>query len=393
MIGKSLVFATKYSPIQRFLPVMFLLILVFAPTCSLHAQGKADDQFLAAVDANFHAWDTDRNQFLSTGELDAAIKDPANTGPAAAALAALKNATLSTNFNMPPLTIFNIYQLVSRRTDTNQPNLPRLYLAGLKRINALKNGQLFDASPPRLETIHQGHLGDCFCLAPIGAMVHRDPSEVATMFSMSDENHYVVRFGTGSVIVPMPTDAERAMGRMAFNGRDGLWVDVYEEAIAQVYGGLNRQDNQTGLSIDAIANGGQAGRILSDLTGHKVTGLSLAFAANPLTPAAVRERGLASLRRKLSDASAQKRLVTCSTKAPTTPALNPKHVYALLEYDSVADTVQLWNPHGNQFNPKGPPGLDNGYPTQHGVFTMPVAEFAQQFAVVSIEGTEQVARQ
>jgi hypothetical protein len=39
--------------------------------------------------------------------------------------------------------------------------------------------------------------------------------------------------------------------------------------------------------------------------------------------------------------------------------------------------VTIFNPWGNQFTPKGPPGLANGYPTQHGQFTVPLDHLMQ----------------
>jgi hypothetical protein len=101
---------------------------------------------------------------------------------------------------------------------------------------------------------------------------------------------------------------------------------------------------------------------------------------------------LASLRRKLADATGQKRLVTCSTERPATPGLTPRHVYALLAYDPINDTIDLWNPHGNDFTPKGLPGLTNGYPTRNGLFTMPVPEFVQLFSGMAFEDPELAAR-
>jgi hypothetical protein len=172
-------------------------------------------------------------------------------------------------------------------------------------------------------------------------------------------------------------DAERAMGKMANNGNDGLWVDLYEEAIGQLYNSHKSPDQQIGSRIEAIASGGFADRIIADLTGHQVSGFSLAFSKNAVASATVRSARLAALRRKLADATSQKRLVTCSTKEPTTPGLAPRHVYALLAYDPVADTIDLWSPHGSEFIPKGPPGLAHGYATHHGQFTIPLPEFVQ----------------
>jgi hypothetical protein len=393
MIGRSLVFTAKYGRLRAFLPALWLMLLAVAPPCSIRAQTNAGDQFMEAIAARFYAWDLDHNETLSIQELDVAIKDPANTGRSAAALAALKRASLATNFTLPPLTFNNIRELALRPPVKHQLNLLRLYSDSLHRINSLTNGQLFASSLPRLETIRQGRIGDCFCLAPIGAMVHRDPQEVASMFAVAGACHCAVKIGPEVVIVAMPTDAERGMGRMANNSHDGLWVDLYEEAIAQLHNSRKSADQQSDSPVESIAGGGSSGRVISDLTGHQVSIFSLAFTKDPFATASSRDTHLAALRRKLAEATGQRRLVTCSTGVPTTPGLSPRHVYALLAYDPVSDTIDLWNPHGNEFKPQGPPGLTNGYSTQHGVFTMPVSEFAQQFASMAIEGTELVARQ
>ena len=84
--------------------------------------------------------------------------------------------------------------------------------------------------------------------------------------------------------------------------------------------------------------------------------------------------------------------MTCSTERPATPGLTSRHIYALLAYDPVNDTIDLWKLHGNEFNPKGPSGLSNGYPTRKGLFTIPVPEFAQLFSGMAFEDTELAAR-
>src|ERR1700722_3963496 len=215
MIGSCLVFTTQCGRSRGFYPALLLLLLAVAPTGSVVAQNKGVNPFMKAVAARFYAWDLDHNETLSIKELDVAVKDPANTGHSAAALAALKRLTLYTNETLPQLTFSNIRWLASRTVARNQPNLLRLYSDSLRRINSLTNGQFFASGLPRLETIRQGHLGDCFCLAPIGAMVHRDPQEVASMFSEAGEYHCIVKIGAEAVMVALPTDAERGMGRMA----------------------------------------------------------------------------------------------------------------------------------------------------------------------------------
>jgi len=46
----------------------------------------------------------------------------------------------------------------------------------------------------------------------------------------------------------------------------------------------------------------------------------------------------------------------------------------VLAYDAATDVVEIWNPHGQTFHPKGPAGLANGYETAHGRFKLPLAE-------------------
>ncbi len=337
-------------------------------------------------------WDQNHDQILSVEELDAAIEDAGNTGRAAAALAALKRATLSTNYTLPPLTLANIRRLASSPPATNRPNLAALYGEGLKHVSGASHrpvitfGQLFAFGLPKLENIRQGHMGDCFCLAPLGALVHRDPREAASLFAVEPDGHVAVQFGGGTVVVAPPTDAEVAMAMMASNSRDSLWLNLYEKAMGQARNALSAPDKQSDVSIDAIAHGGSPGRILSYLTGHKVTGLSFRFGHDRATAATERASKLAELREMLAAASAQKLLMTCGTGKTTTPGLTSAHAYALLEYRPPTDTVEIWNPHGNNFIPKGPPGPVNGYATKSGLLTMPVTEFVQQFNGMHIEG-------
>ena len=59
----------------------------------------------------------------------------------------------------------------------------------------------------------------------------------------------------------------------------------------------------------------------------------------------------------------------------------------MLAYDETADTLTLWNPHGNTYSPRGgkQPGLTTGYPTAAGIFELPVTEFVRIFNNVTIE--------
>ena len=92
------------------------------------------------------------------------------------------------------------------------------------------------------------------------------------------------------------------------------------------------------------------------------------------------------------------RLVAAATSRPATtepahvgtlplipPNISTKHAYAVLAYEAKTDAVTFWNPHGQTFHPKGSPGLTNGYPTDHGRFSVPLAEAHLFITFISIE--------
>lgn len=45
--------------------------------------------------------------------------------------------------------------------------------------------------------------------------------------------------------------------------------------------------------------------------------------------------------------------------------------------------MTVFNPWGNNFTPKGAPGLANGYPTKLGLFTVPLDQFQQAFTGIN----------
>ena len=69
---------------------------------------------------------------------------------------------------------------------------------------------------------------------------------------------------------------------------------------------------------------------------------------------------------------------------------NSTRSYGVLSYDPALRQVTVFHPWGNHMKPAGPAGLVNGYPTQHGVFEVPLAEFVQIFAGFTYE-TDQPA--
>jgi hypothetical protein len=147
----------------------------------------------------------------------------------------------------------------------------------------------------------------------------------------------------------------------------------------------------TPLSI--IGVGGTPNVPLSLFTGHAVkrTGCE-EFQRGDLDGEA-REQRLAEVRGRLVKSVRQGRLIVGGTaplagRQTVVPGLYYNHSYGVLAYDEKADTVTFWNPFGNRYTPKGPPGLQSGYVTEHGRFTMPIAEAVMWFGSFSIETDE-----
>jgi hypothetical protein len=93
------------------------------------------------------------------------------------------------------------------------------------------------------------------------------------------------------------------------------------------------------------------------------------------------------VRHLLHQAFAEHRLVCAGTDSSTPPpGLVEDHAYAILSFRG--DLVEVWNPWGEDFTPKGQPGIEHGYPTRHGRFFMPLRDFVKVFEEIYYETGE-----
>ncbi len=361
-----------------------MLVLLVLPAAGM-ARPPEPTTFADQVKARFVAWDRDGNGTLTRAEIDAAVADPAVTGDEAAAVAALRRAVRNTKSSPPPLTRDTLLSLAAGGKDAL--DFPGMYKAARTRI-AAADRTLFARGGPTLDGVSQGKLGNCFCLAPLGALVARDPAAVAKMIASAPGGGFDVRFGPKVVHVPAPTDAELAV--LAATGGDGIWVNVYEKAVGKLRTDEAKAANKAVLpDLDILTKGGSAGTMVGVVTGKKIERFSCTFVRDEKLPAADKAARLAAMRDRLAAAFAAKKLVTCGTNSGVTvPGVHGNHAYAVLGYDRAADAIALWNPHGQDFTPKGAPGLTTGYPTKDGRFRMPLPEFAAVFAGLAFETDE-----
>src|SRR5262249_44922640 len=155
-----------------------------------------------------------------------------------------------------PAPVLNLDFLAAPQ-EAGKKSLDAKFAAALDRI-AKADRKLFAPEGPRLDTIHQGGMGDCFALAPLGALMNRDPKVVTKMMTQLSDGKVKVAFADRTVEVQPLTDGEFAMGGGSAEGT-GCWVRVYEKALGQYFRDQKGPAAGQALASDAIAHGGQAG--------------------------------------------------------------------------------------------------------------------------------------
>jgi hypothetical protein len=100
-------------------------------------------------------------------------------------------------------------------------------------------------------------------------------------------------------------------------------------------------------------------------------------------------------RRALLDVFRGGRLATVTMGVATAgarrvPGLGYCHGYAALGYDEDDDSVTLWNPWSDDFDPHGAPGLEHGFVTRLGVFRLPLRTLYLNFAWLDFETADPV---
>lgn len=327
----------------------------------------------------FPKLDVDKSGGISLDEIDCALSNPEVIGPTAAAISALRRATRSKITPLPtPVTRMAIE---TPDADNSGSKMEANYKLALRRIRETPR-ELFTDRPPCLPDIHQGRVGDCFCLAPLGGWLHRDSESIRALFHQQDGKIEVYAGGRWIPVTPL-TDGEIAI--LATSTGGGTWVNYYEKAM-----GICRREGERTPSaspLAAINKGGSAGNAMQALTGHETARFSCApFKQSSLKP----DRAsllLDELRIRLAHNQAGRQLACAGTGTTTlkVPGILGNHAYAVLDYDAKADTVTFWNPHGNSFTPKGKPGISRGYPTKNGIFSVPTTQAVVVFAGFSFE--------
>ena len=356
-----------------------LLILLSCSTVSA-IEVPVESPFLTAAQTNFDAWDLNHDGRLTMEEVDDGVVNPAVNGDAAAALAVIKYLQRGIAYDRHPVPLITPELL---RT-LPQEAANEYFQNCRERLNSVARG-LFAQKSPHLESVQQGLLGDCYFLAVIGALLHRNPESIQKLLETIPHGYRIRFHGGKAVEVEYPTDAEIAGSSTA--GPDGLWLTVLEKALGAHGNQRLRFSEKTEVPTDNIGNGGFTWTCMELLTGHKFTQVIMQHDGKERTP-----RQIAILRRRLRAALAGQCIATTATPKSDDlpPGIPDNHAYAVLNFDAARDRITLWNPHGTDFEPVGGEGLKKGYEMKHGVFSLPFVDYVAIFNGLWIERMEDV---
>ena len=318
--------------------------------------------------------------------------------------------------------------------DKDGPAWDKLFAASRHRIGTSAGGDpTATAGPVALDRIRQGAIGDCFFVAVVGGIVNRDAASregglLRRVLTPLPGGGFRVCFaGAEPFVLPPLTDAERALGSTAGGDLLATLEQAYGRYRHRLHATAGDADGVGGEKgkpdaravppsgdavegTDVICHGGTPSPVVAAFTGHAAKWVGFAHDAAKRQAAA--DKVLPQLRQRFAAAFAARKLVCGAVSAapagkatagpddpgdddptnkagsatlPSPPNITHDHLYAVLSYDARADTLTVWNPHGQTFQPKGPDGLANGYTTVHGVFHLPLREAYQFYGGFSFE--------
>ena len=256
--------------------------------------------------------------------------------------------------------------------------------AGL--LNTLKNTPrtLFANGAPAREGIQQRGIGDCYLVSMLGTFATYHPDRMRSMIHEEKDGAYMVHFpGSPPIRVQPLTDAQIVLIDNTA-GQQGLWLKVMVEAHA-----IQRRKSHGNpkVALDDLG-GGNSRPIISMLTGQKEDQIKH-FAFNPKNNAKIEMQ----VARALRTVQEQKVLASTGTggktpgNGPLPPGIVGGHAYGVLGYAPAKKLVTIWNPWGDDWEPKGTPGIQNGYPRKGGVFTMPLQDFMAVFGGLDVQAS------
>lgn len=375
--------------IARYLWLPFVLlgsVVLAAPADPKHPVSIA-----TVLETQFPRWDKNHDGKLSREEIDAVVASHAVTGDEAAAAAAL-HVYFRGDTKADPLTQAFVVESAAKTLPAERRDLVskvQHFQSDFERFrNHIRNAprDLFVGDAPQLLGMSQGQLGDCYFICVIGAAIQANRQRFKQMFHPQKDGACELVFLNGrKVLVNKLTDAQIALGSTA--GSQGLWLNVLEEGFGQIRFASEPKKAPGDIPLDLISRGGDPQGTIALLTGHKSEFFEVLKHANE--PAATKK-----LRAALITGAKNRLLMSAGTpneKVKLPPGVVGGHCYAVMGFTPETDMVHLWNPWGNNFQPKKEPtGLENGYPVKDGHFDVPLNDFVKFYGYFEVETHEPV---
>jgi Calpain family cysteine protease len=374
---------------MRSVPLIVALLLMFTGLTSQAAPRRAAAARKAPIDISqniqndFQNWDSNHDGQLDLRELNAAIEKPTVVGVDAAIAVAFRrrlNADIKRDEEVGSLTAAEAAVAANEVPFQRQVKSIEAHIHKVSRL-------LFLPTDPNLYTFHQGPVGDCYLMSVIGAVVFRDAKTIRSMIEPQPNGGFVVHFASGrNITIPPLTEGELVIGSPEGSSH-GIWMGVLEQTWAQLTREVREKktgkavEDDEALDTDLIGHGGYAGPVIGQFTGHKASSASVGRWTRQ-DPNSVTNR----MEKLLTSLTADHRIIVALTHAVNKKLPVPNHhFFAVLSYDASRHVVRMFNPWGNKHQPAGPPGLENGYVTEHGFFEVPIGEFLQIFGGVEYE--------
>ena len=338
----------------------------FARVVGAVAPGAAPVHLAEVLTRAIPLWVSERGR-VEKAHLLALAADPRIKGEQAAALAACLHY-----LDKGKPAAFSADQF---RALADEHQLDGRFLRLLKRLPEIRR-TLFVDGRPHLDRIQQGAIGDCYLVAGAGWMARYRPRQVVEMIHPLQNGRFEVNFRSGEhAVVDAPTDTEILYAETSGSLCDGLWLAVIEKAVGVLAAEHDHKEAKIADPTIRMGNGGSGRADVHRWTGHPYD----EFLFRQPGQTAKAHHALIEMERR--HLMAQASVAVTHPRAP----IPMGHSYAVLGFNPSTDIVTVWNPWGDDFTPKGPAGVEHGWPRKHGIFEVPFPDFARIFFSLAIE--------
>jgi Ca2+-binding EF-hand superfamily protein len=343
---------------------------------------------IKSLNNDFQNLDTNKDKNITMAELDSALTDESIGKEQREKLETLKR-----NFKEVAATTDDVIKKVytngsSAGSDPQKPTLDGKPLKDVEFVSELDLGVFKNSDAVSLQNslenhtkhlesdqpITQGQTGSCFVLAPVAAILDKDPTFFDDKIKDLGDGRLQVRlpendgkYRSLNTVITKPTDAERAR----FGG--GETAAILEKAFSQNLKTL--LPNKPGAVQEQIHDGGNEHAAIRSLTGNQ---------SSRTSPQEEEEK----VREQLSLVGDANKGLTAGTneEVPEGSGLMPKHVYTVSGFDKNTGEVELINPHKGDFGGAIEPTKRGGSARDgkfDGKFKISFTEFKDHFAEIN----------